>query len=337
MHRYALVAMPRANPELEFIVSKNLSDDRLFVSIYRDAQLVPVSFETWVDGARVRQNYGRTGIEVTVASTGPLAYPPVTHFTAGKTRHEIIAKPLSGGGWEVHILPNRRIALFDDSVCAQTPDTLVVETASAEDCPPPLDSSPNALPEGASIKVAKLTLPSTLDRLFVSSPEGLASAEILAPRCRDLPVAADRPGGSRCNHLALQRKHPARGFPRPRRRTGAATGSGSRPRGHSPAVHRSSRCGALAVLRNGGLVAVRNHRGDPRSLRRRGPVSAVAGAVRDHRHRFDLDVQHERGRSQFRLGAVLHQAQARGAGYPAAVCHGADHRVSDGAQAQDRQ
>ncbi|MBU2487524.1 MAG: hypothetical protein KKG78_20825, partial [Alphaproteobacteria bacterium] len=39
MHSYALVAMPRANPELEFIVRKNLSDDRLFVSIYRDAQL----------------------------------------------------------------------------------------------------------------------------------------------------------------------------------------------------------------------------------------------------------------------------------------------------------
>jgi hypothetical protein len=199
MHRYALVAMPRANPELEFIVSKNLSDDRLFVSIYRDAQLVPVSFETWVDGARVRQNYGRTGIEVTVASTGPLAYPPVTHFTAGKTRHEIVAKPLSGGGWEVHILPNRRIALFDDSVCAQTSDTLVVETASAEDCPPPLDSSPNALPEGASIKVAKLTLPSTLDRLFVSSPEGLASAEILARGaaiCLSLLIVLAVPGAT---------------------------------------------------------------------------------------------------------------------------------------------
>jgi hypothetical protein len=199
MHRYALVAMPRANPELEFIVSKNLSDDRLFVSIYRDAQLVPVSFETWVDGTRVRQNYGRTGIEVTVASTGPLAYPPVTHFTAGKTRHEIVAQPLSGGGWEVHILPNRRIALFDDSVCAQTSGTLVVETASAEDCPPPLDSSPNALPEGASIEVAKLTLPTTLDRLFVSSPEGLVSAEILARGaaiCLSLLIVLAVPGAT---------------------------------------------------------------------------------------------------------------------------------------------
>jgi hypothetical protein len=337
MHRYALVAMPRANPELEFIVSKNLSDDRLFVSIYRDAQLVPVSFETWVDGARVRQNYGRTGIEVTVASTGPLAYPPVTHFTAGKTRHEIIAKPLSGGGWEVHILPNRRIALFDDSVCAQTSDTLVVETASAEDCPPPLDSSPNALPEGASIKVAKLTLPSTLDRLFVSSPEGLASAEILARGaaiCLSLLIVLAVPGATiwRSNGSILRAVFLTLAG-------GLVLLLALAP--DLVAIARlfieSSRCGALAVLRNGGLVGVRDHRGDPRSLRRRRPVSAVAGADRDHRHRFDLDVQHERRRSQFRLGAVLHQAQARGAGYPAAVCHGADHRVPDRAQAQDRQ
>lgn len=179
MHSYALVAMPRANPELEFIVRKNLSDDRLFVSIYREAQLVPVSFETWLNGMRIRQTYGRTGIEVPVSSTTALDNPPVTHFTAGKTRYVIETEPMPQGGWEVHIAPNRRVALFDNSVCAQT-SADVMETASAEDCPPPLDSSPNVLPEGASIEVSQLQLPPTLDRLFVSSPEGLVSAEILA-------------------------------------------------------------------------------------------------------------------------------------------------------------
>lgn len=179
MHSYALVAMPRANPELEFVVHKNLSDDRLFVSIHRDAQLVPVSFETWLEGKRIRQNYGRTGIEIPVASTSSLENPPVTHFTAGKTRYAIETAATAQGGWEVQIAPNRRIALFDDGICAQA-SLADVETASAEDCPPPLDSSPNLLPKGASIKVSQVELPSTLDRLFVSSPEGLVSAEILA-------------------------------------------------------------------------------------------------------------------------------------------------------------
>lgn len=179
MHSYALIAMPRANPELEFIVRKNLSDDRLFVSIYREAQLVPVSFETWVNGKRTRQNFGRTGIEIPVASIAELENPPVTHFTAGKTRYAIETTPAPDGGWEVHIAPNRRVALFDESVCARATDE-VEETVSAEDCPPPLDSSPNVLPRGASIEVSQVKLPSTLDRLFVSSPEGLVSAEILA-------------------------------------------------------------------------------------------------------------------------------------------------------------
>ncbi|WP_417432944.1 FtsW/RodA/SpoVE family cell cycle protein [Hoeflea sp.] len=198
MHRYALVAMPRANPELEFIVRKNLSDDRLFVSIYRDAKLVPVSFETWLDGNRIRQNYGRTGIEVAVASTGLLDTPPVTHFTAGKTRYAIDAVPAAAGGWEIHIQPNRRVALFDESVCTQS-GAAVVETASAEDCPPSLDTSPNALPDGASIEVAKLQLPPTLDRLFVSSPEGLVSAEILARGaaiCLSLLIVLAVPGAT---------------------------------------------------------------------------------------------------------------------------------------------
>ena len=179
MHSYALIAMPRANPELEFIVRKNLSDDRLFVSIYREAQLVPVSFETWVNGKRTRQNFGRTGIEIPVASIAELENPPVTHFTAGKTRYAIETTPAPDGGWEGHIAPNRRVALFDESVCARATDE-VEETVSAEDCPPPLDSSPNVLPRGASIEVSQVKLPSTLDRLFVSSPEGLVSAEILA-------------------------------------------------------------------------------------------------------------------------------------------------------------
>ena len=198
MHSYALVAMPRANPELEFIVRKNISDDRLFVSIYREAQLVPVSFETWLNGKRVRQNYGRTGIEVPVATTAALEYPPVTHFTAGKTRYAIDAEGASGGGWNVHIQPNRRVALFDESVCTQTSQA-VVETASAEDCPPPLDTSPNVLPKGASIEVSKLQLPSTLDRLFVSSPDGLVSAEILARGaaiCLSLLIVLAVPGAT---------------------------------------------------------------------------------------------------------------------------------------------
>ncbi|MDF1610329.1 FtsW/RodA/SpoVE family cell cycle protein [Hoeflea sp. YIM 152468] len=179
MHSHALVAMPRANPELEFAIRRNLSDGRLFVSIYREAQLVPVSFETWLDGERIGQHYGRTGIEVPLAATSPLAYPPVTHFTAGKTRYSIDADSNTEGGWDVHIQPDRRIALFDDSVCAQ-PLEADTETASVEDCPPPLDSSPNSLPEGARIEVIKHQLPSTLDRLFVGSPDGLVSAEILA-------------------------------------------------------------------------------------------------------------------------------------------------------------
>jgi len=198
MHSYALVAMPRANPELEFIIRKNLSDDRLFVSIYRDAQLVPVSFETWLNDKRIRQHFGRTGIEVPVASETPLAYPLVTHFTAGKTRYSIDARSASGGGWEVHILPNRRVALFDDGVCALSAQD-GVGTASAEDCPPPLDTSPNSLPKGASIEVTKLQLPSTLDRLFVSSPEGLVSAEILARGaaiCLSLLIVLAVPGAT---------------------------------------------------------------------------------------------------------------------------------------------
>jgi hypothetical protein len=75
MHSYALIAMPRANPELEFVVRKNLSDGRLFVSIFREAALVPVSFETWIDGQRVRQHFGRNGIEFPVASSGQLDQP----------------------------------------------------------------------------------------------------------------------------------------------------------------------------------------------------------------------------------------------------------------------
>lgn len=198
MHSYALVAMPRANPELEFVIRKNLSDDRLFVSIYRESQLVPVSFETWLDGNRIGQHYGRTGIEVPLASNSPLEYPPVTHFTAGKTRYSIDAAHRAEGGWEVHIQPNRRIALFDDSVCAQSLQA-GMETASVEDCPPPLDSSPNSLPQGASIEVTKHQLPSTLDRLFVSSPDGLVSAEILARSaaiCLSLLIVLAVPGAT---------------------------------------------------------------------------------------------------------------------------------------------
>jgi len=179
MYSYALVAMPRANPELEFIIRKNLSDGRLFVSIYREAALVPVSFETRVNGERVRRHFGRNGIEFPVASTGTPEHPTVTHFTAGKTRHSIAAGITQAGTWEVHIRPERRIALFDASGCPQTA-TARVDAATTEDCPPLLDSSPNTPAEGVTVEVSQQSWPSTLDRLFVSSTEGLVSAEVLA-------------------------------------------------------------------------------------------------------------------------------------------------------------
>lgn len=179
MYSYALLAMPRANQELEFAVHKNLSDGRLFVSVYRKANLVPISYETWVDGRKTRQHYGRTGIEVPVASLVPLTNPAVTQFTAGRTRYSIEAENGADGLWEVHIRPDRRIALFDDSVCGQ-PLSSAADTLSPEDCPPPLDSSPNLLPKGVSIEVLKQALPTALDRLFVSTPDGLSTAETLA-------------------------------------------------------------------------------------------------------------------------------------------------------------
>lgn len=179
MHSYALLAMPRANQELEFAIRKNLSDDRLFVSIFRKANLVPISYETWVDGDKTRQHYGRTGIEVPVASLNPLINPAVTQFTAGRTRYSIKAENGADGRWDIQIRPDRRIALFDDSVCSQ-PLSSQAGSLSPEDCPPPLDSSPNLLPKGASIDVVKQDLPPALDRLFVSTPDGLAKAEILA-------------------------------------------------------------------------------------------------------------------------------------------------------------
>lgn len=182
MHSHALVAMPRANPELEFIIRKNLSDGRLFASIHRDATLVPVSFETLIDGQRIRQHFGRGGIEFPVASNAPLEHPTVTHFTAGKTRYSIATELGYDGNWEIHIQPQRRIALYDESVCPQTAQTArdSLDIATTEDCPPLLGSSPNTLVEGASLEVSKQHWPSTLDRLFVSSTDGLVSAEILA-------------------------------------------------------------------------------------------------------------------------------------------------------------
>lgn len=179
MHSYALIAMPRANPELEFVVRKNLSDGRLFASIYREAALVPVSFETWLDGQRVRQHFGRNGIEFPVASSGQLDQPKVTHFTAGKTRYSIATELLPSGTWKIHITPQRRIALYDESACPQTAGGQA-EAAITEDCPPPLNASPNTPIEGVQIEVSKQQRPSTLDRLFVGSTEGLVSAEVLA-------------------------------------------------------------------------------------------------------------------------------------------------------------
>lgn len=179
MHSYALLAMPRANQELEFVVRKNLSDARLFISVHRKAYLVPISYETWQDGQNTRQHYGRTGIEVPVASLTTLKNPPVTHFTAGRTRYSIRADNRADGLWEVFIRPERRIALFDDSICSQ-PLSSAADTLSPEDCPPPLDSSPNILPQKAGIEVLKQALPPALDRLFVRTRDGLSSAETLA-------------------------------------------------------------------------------------------------------------------------------------------------------------
>jgi hypothetical protein len=179
MHSYALIAMPRANPELEFVVRKNLSDGRLFVSIFREAALVPVSFETWIDGQRVRQHFGRNGIEFPVASSGQLDQPSVTHFTAGKTRYSIATELLPSDIWKVQIKPDRRIALYDENACPQTAGGQA-EAAITEDCPPPLKASPNTPTEGVQIEVSKQQRPSTLDRLFVGSADGLVSAEILA-------------------------------------------------------------------------------------------------------------------------------------------------------------
>lgn len=179
MYSHALLAMPRANQELEFVIRKNLSDDRYFLSVYRQASLVPISYETWVEGVKVNHHNGRTGIEVPVASILPLTNPTVTEFTAGRTRYAIEAENIENDLWNVRIRPDRRIALFDDSVCKQ-PLSSGAKTLSPEDCPPPLDSSPNILPLEASIEVLKTTPPLALDRLFVSTPDGLSSAEILA-------------------------------------------------------------------------------------------------------------------------------------------------------------
>lgn len=179
MHSYALLSMPRANQELEFVVRKNLSDDRLFVAVYRKANLVPISYETWTDGLKTRHHNGRTGIEVVVASKTPLAQPPVTQFTAGRTRYSIEAENAANGAWNVYIRPDRRIALFDDSVCSR-PLSSAADTLSPEDCPPPIDSSPNLLPVEASIEIIKQKLPTGFDRLFVATSDGLSSAEILA-------------------------------------------------------------------------------------------------------------------------------------------------------------
>ena len=178
MHSYALLAMPRANQELEFAIRKNLSNDRLFVSVHRKANLVPISYETWIDGQKSREHYGRTGIEVPVASLTELQ-TPVTEFTAGRTRYAINAEFGSDNLWRVHIHPDRRIALFDDSVCSR-PLSSAADALSPEDCPPLLNSSPNMLPEGASIEVLKQAQPPGLDRLFVSTPDGLSAAESLA-------------------------------------------------------------------------------------------------------------------------------------------------------------
>lgn len=179
MHSHALLAMPRANQELEFVIRKNLSDERYFVSVYRKANLVPISYETWIDGRQTRQHNGRTGIETPVASLTPLANPIVTQFTAGRTRYAIEAENDVDGRWKVQIRPDRRIALFDDSVCSR-PLSSVADKLSPEDCPPPLDSSPNLLPQDVGLEVLKTTPSPALDRLFVTTQDGLSSAEILA-------------------------------------------------------------------------------------------------------------------------------------------------------------
>lgn len=179
MHSYALIAMPRANPELEFVIRRNLSDGRLFAAIYRGTALVPISFETWIDGQRIKQHFGRNGIEFPVASSGTVEHPPVTHFTAGKTRYSIATERAPSGTWDVLIRPERRIALYDESACRQIAGNQT-EAAITEDCPPSLDASPNTPTKGVKVEVVKQQRPSTLDRLFVGSTDGLSNAEVLA-------------------------------------------------------------------------------------------------------------------------------------------------------------
>jgi hypothetical protein len=239
MHRYALVAMPRANPELEFIVSKNLSDDRLFVSIYRDAQAGSRQFRNLggrcpcapelrphrhrgdgrLDGATRRIRRSRISPPARPGMRSSQSRFPVA---AGKST----SCPIAG-------LPCSTTAFVPRHQTHSWWKPLRPKIAHRR-----LTVRPTRCRKGQASRLPSCTLPSTLDRSVREQSRGPGKRRDTGPRRRDLPVAADRPGGSRRNHLALQRKHRARGFPGPRRRTGAASGAGSRPRCDSQAVHR---------------------------------------------------------------------------------------------------
>lgn len=175
---YGLVAMPLADPGIEFVIRQNLSDGRIFISSFRGERLAPVSYETRDGSLLLHHQYGVTGLETQVAGNTDDDQALVTHFTAGKSRYSIAAA-LTDNVWRIDILPSRRITLFEDDICTQSAVT-DAGSVSVEDCPPPLDSSPNVLAQDVTLEVVKTQLPGALERLFVSSSEGLSSAEILA-------------------------------------------------------------------------------------------------------------------------------------------------------------
>lgn len=174
----AILAMPMTDPAIEMAVRQNLSDGRLYVSPLRGGGIAPVAYETRAGNGVARAHAGISGIEWPVAATGEAGHPTVTHFTAGRTRYAMEAQSDGAGGWSVTIVPTRRIALFDPTVCASAGGD--DDPPEAEDCPAPLAASPNAAPAGGSIDVSQRETPSALARMFTGSRQGLSGAEQLA-------------------------------------------------------------------------------------------------------------------------------------------------------------
>lgn len=173
-----ILAMPRMDPAIEMAIRQNLADGRIYISPLRGGGIGPVAYETRAGTGVVRAHAGVSGIEWPVAATGGAGHPTVTHFTAGRTRYSIEAKPDGAGGWAVSILPTRRIALFDPEVCDIVGGD--DDPPEAEDCPVPLAGSLNDAPAGGSIELSQRKMPSALARMFTGSNQGLSGAEQLA-------------------------------------------------------------------------------------------------------------------------------------------------------------